>query len=188
MSSRCPEPGAWLAACALCLLLVACERTPEPQSGPGPVQDTTGKVQMPSIQPGAPSPAPKVSNPFAGNAQAIIEGERLYNQFGCAGCHAGGGGGMGPPLIDAKWIYGSAPANIFASIIEGRPQGMPSFRDRVTPEDAWRLVTYLRALGGIESELPKGVRADALQPYATENLKDAPAELRKYLQEALGER
>lgn len=188
MSSRCPERRTLFAVLACGALLAACDRGAEPPAGPGPVQEATGKVQMPSIQPGAPSPAPEVKNPFAGDARAIADGERLYNQFGCAGCHAGGGGGMGPPLIDAEWIYGSAPANLFASIIEGRPQGMPSFRDRITPEDAWRLVSYLRALGGIEGELPKGAQADALQPYATENLKDAPLGLRDYLQEALGER
>src|ERR1044071_3848683 len=45
------------------------------------------------------------------NAYAIAEGKRLYTQLNCVGCHANGGGGMGPPLMDDKWIYGSAPAN-----------------------------------------------------------------------------
>ena len=61
------------------------------------------------------------------NAYARREGKRLFSWYNCIGCHANGGGGMGPPLMDDEWIYGSEPANIFATIVEGRPNGMPSF-------------------------------------------------------------
>ena len=71
----------------------------------------------------------------------MAEGQRLYRWYNCAGCHANGGGGMGPPLMDDKWIYGSEPENIVATILEGRPNGMPSFRGKV-PDDqsgsSWR--------------------------------------------------
>src|SRR5215203_3708206 len=43
------------------------------------------------------------------NAHAISEGKRLYQGFNCYGCHAHGGGDMGPPLMDDRWIYGSKP-------------------------------------------------------------------------------
>ena len=56
---------------------------------------------------------------------------------------------MGPPFIDLDWIYGNAPQNVFASIIEGRPNGMPSFRDRIDPGDVWKLVGYVRTLGSL---------------------------------------
>src|SRR4051794_18513796 len=61
---------------------------------------------------------------YQGNAYALSEGKRLYSAFNCNGCHAHGGGGMGPPLMDEKWIYGSAPEDIFKSIADGRPDGM----------------------------------------------------------------
>ena len=35
-------------------------------------------------------------------------GRRLYDAFNCVGCHAHGGGGIGPPLMDDKWIYGTS--------------------------------------------------------------------------------
>ena len=56
----------------------------------------------------------------------------LFTSYNCVGCHgSGGGGGMGPPLKDHKWIYGADPANIFATIVEGRPNGMPSCRNKI---------------------------------------------------------
>ena len=42
-----------------------------------------------------------VKNPFEGNYDAMNQGRKLFSQFNCAGCHSpGGGGGIGPPLID----------------------------------------------------------------------------------------
>ena len=45
----------------------------------------------------APSGPP---NPFAGNAQAISQGEQLYNQ-NCTACHGinGGAGEIGPEIV-----------------------------------------------------------------------------------------
>lgn len=84
------------------------------------------------------------------NRWAVSEGKRLYEWFNCAGCHApGGGGAMGPPFIDHDWIYGNAPENVFASIVQGRPNGMPSFRDRVDEAEIWKLVAYVRTLGSL---------------------------------------
>ena len=36
--------------------------------------------------------------------------------------------------MDREWIYGGQPANIFATIVEGRPNGMPSWRGRIPDE------------------------------------------------------
>jgi cytochrome c oxidase cbb3-type subunit III len=86
--------------------------------------------------------------PFQSNRWAVGEGKRLYEWFNCAGCHSpGGGGGMGPSFMDAQWRYGDAPGSVFASIVEGRPMGMPSFRERLNPSDVWKLVAYVRTLG-----------------------------------------
>ena len=59
----------------------------------------------------------------------------------CNGCHAPhGAGGMGPPLSDAEWIYGSEPAQIFLTVVQGRPNGMPSFAQALPEDDIWKLV------------------------------------------------
>jgi cytochrome c oxidase cbb3-type subunit 3 len=67
--------------------------------------------------------------PAEGNAYDISEGSALRAvELQRMPLH--GGGGMGPPLMDNEWIYGSSPENIVATIVEGRPNGMPSFRNR----------------------------------------------------------
>jgi cytochrome c oxidase cbb3-type subunit 3 len=87
-------------------------------------------------------------NPYENNAWAMSEGKQLYAWFNCAGCHAQGGGGIGPALMDDVWIYGSEPPQIFATIVGGRPNGMPSFAGRLSDQQVWQLVTYVRALSG----------------------------------------
>jgi cytochrome c oxidase cbb3-type subunit 3 len=77
---------------------------------------------------GVPSSIAGTLHDYQENAYAMSEGKRLFDAYNCSGCHAHGGGAIGPALMDAKWIYGSAPENIFTTIIEGRPNGMPSFR------------------------------------------------------------
>lgn len=85
---------------------------------------------------------------FTNNAQALSDGQRLYEQMNCVGCHAHGGGGMGPPLMDAKWFYGGDPQNVYLSILQGRLHGMPSYRGRIPDYEIWELVAYVRSLSG----------------------------------------
>src|SRR5581483_9644860 len=58
------------------------------------------------LQPGGAATQPSVSNPYYASAYAISEGQRLFGWYNCSGCHANGGGGIGPPLIKNEWIYG----------------------------------------------------------------------------------
>ena len=51
--------------------------------------------------------------------------------------------------MDAQWIYGNQPQNIFSTIVEGRPNGMPSFRGRIATQQVWQLVAYVRSVGAI---------------------------------------
>ena len=87
--------------------------------------------------------------PYHENAWGIAEGKRLYVAFNCVGCHSYGGGGIGPALMDAKWIYGAAPQQIYSTIIEGRPNGMPAFGGRVPDQQVWQLVAYVQSLSGL---------------------------------------
>ena len=104
------------------------------------------------MQPGGSEPAPNVSNPSAGNAYAISEGQRLFNWYNCCGCHSHGGGGMGPPLIKQQWIYGGEPANLFDTIIKGRPNGMPTWGGRIPEYQVWQIVAYIRSMNGKQPE------------------------------------
>jgi cytochrome c oxidase cbb3-type subunit 3 len=102
------------------------------------------------------------------NAYAIGEGRHLFIAMNCNGCHGQGGGGEGPSLIDNRYRYGSEPANLFASVIEGRPNGMPSYRGKLTEQQTWQLVSYLRALGGMIALDAMPGRSDGLNGHAAE--------------------
>jgi cytochrome c oxidase cbb3-type subunit III len=98
----------------------------------------------------------------------VNEGKRLYKWFNCNGCHANGGGDVGPALMDDKWIYGADAANIFQTIMEGRPNGMPSFRDKIPAQQAWQIVAYVRSMSGLVPFYARPGRSDALQSKTPE--------------------
>jgi cytochrome c oxidase cbb3-type subunit 3 len=93
--------------------------------------------------------ATTIPNPYAGNQAAITAGQELFVNMNCVGCHGYDlHGGMGPNLTDTYWRYGGAPADIFNSIYQGRPQGMPAW-GKALPRDAiWKIVAYIQAQGG----------------------------------------
>ncbi len=96
------------------------------------------------------------------------EGKRLYAAYNCVGCHAHGGGGMGPALIDDEWLYGSAPDQVFATIVQGRPNGMPSFGGRIPDYQIWQLAQYVRSMSGL-------TRIDA-SPGRSDHMRNKPPE------------
>jgi mono/diheme cytochrome c family protein len=100
---------------------------------------------------------------FQGNAYAMSQGKHLFEWFNCVGCHAHGGGSIGPALMDADWIYGSDPRSIHQSILDGRPNGMPAFAGRISPTQAWQLAAYVRSLSGQASKAASPSRSDSLQ-------------------------
>jgi len=80
---------------------------------------------------------------------AIKEGHELFVNMNCAGCHGYDlKGGMGPSLVDTYWRYGGSPADIYKSIFEGRPQGMPAWGRSIPSVEIWKVVAYIQAKGG----------------------------------------
>lgn len=112
-------------------------------------------------------PAP-THNRYEESAYAIVEGRRLYSWFNCEGCHFLGGGGIGPALMDEEWIYGGEPANVFATIVGGRPNGMPAFGNRIPEYQVWQIVAYVRSMSG---QVSKGV-----SPGRPDHMSGKPAE------------
>jgi cytochrome c oxidase cbb3-type subunit 3 len=92
-------------------------------------------------------PAERVTNSALHDAKAAEEGATLFTSMNCDGCHGGGAvGAVGPSLTDGRWRYGGADADIYRSIAEGRPKGMPSFGGALQPAMIWRLVAYIKSL------------------------------------------
>lgn len=113
-----------------------------------------------------------VRRDYEQNAPGLAEGKRLFYAFNCAGCHGNGGGGMGPPLLDAPWRYGSELPQIFDSIMQGRPNGMPGFRGKIVPQQAWQLAAYVRSLSGQVSFVTAPSRSDHMKANPPENSVD----------------
>ncbi|MGH9455099.1 MAG: c-type cytochrome [Terriglobia bacterium] len=88
-------------------------------------------------------------NPYEGNPQAVEQGKELFIRMNCAGCHAySGKGNMGPDLTDTYWRYGGLPIQIYKTLVDGRPNGMPAWGAALPPDDIWKLVAYIQTLGG----------------------------------------
>ena len=118
------------------------------------------EVRMGDLQPGGAVVSESTTTKYQQNAYALSAGQKLYSQMNCVGCHFHGGGGIGPPLMDDQWIYGSDPSQIFSTIVEGRPNGMPSFRGKLTNQQVWQLVAYVRSLSGLGGSSVSSARED----------------------------
>ena len=152
-----PLAGAALAALALC----ACQR--ETRYFEPPTKAVTPpSIRMGELQPGAISTQTTLAQKYEDNAFALSEGKRLFGWYNCSGCHANGGGDKGPALMDNVWIYGSKPAQIYATIVEGRPNGMPSFGGHIPDNEVWQLVAYVRSLSGQASDQAAPNRSDTM--------------------------
>jgi cytochrome c oxidase cbb3-type subunit III len=123
-----------------------------PQAAPGlaPPSGDLGRlplgqlVEAPETNIGA-----RITNPVAGQPQAVEQGRQLFIQMNCADCHGfDAKGGMGPNLTTKYWRYGGTPAAIYDSIYEGRPQGMPAWGKALPPDAIWLIVAYIQSLGG----------------------------------------
>jgi cytochrome c oxidase cbb3-type subunit 3 len=154
---------------AAAALLAACERERRDLHTPPSAAVAIKSLRMSDIVPGAADTAPPLANPDENNAYATSEGKRLFNWYNCNGCHADGGGDKGPALTDDVWSYGSEPANIFATIVQGRPNGMPAFGGRIPENQVWQLVAYVRSPSGQVGKTVAPSRNDAMQSKPAEN-------------------
>ena len=98
----------------------------------------------------------KIKNPVPVTPESIAAGRRVYGTF-CASCHGSSGKGDGPMppegskpanLIDEQWDHGSTDGEIFATIRDGvGPKfDMDSWEGKITEENMWNVVNYIRSL------------------------------------------
>lgn len=110
---------------------------------------------------GAPAGAP---NPFAGNSQAIAQGEQAYNQ-NCTSCHGpnGGAGEIGPEIIHnlSVPLRGELSDNQILDVIRDGAPGtvMPAWKGKLADDDILKIGAFLHSLRGtaIDNPLPGNV-------------------------------
>lgn len=82
----------------------------------------------------------------AGKEDTAAIGKKEYAER-CAACHgADAKGGIGPDLTRKEFSFGRNAAAIAASITNGRPGGMPSFKSDLSHEKVEALVKYILSL------------------------------------------
>ena len=101
--------------------------------------------------------AAKLKNPVPTNAASIASGQQLFQKY-CRFCHGATGKGdsaaapkdMKPSnLADATWDRGGTDGEIYVVIQEGAGPDfkMKGLKGKVSDQDTWHLVNYVRSLG-----------------------------------------
>jgi mono/diheme cytochrome c family protein len=94
----------------------------------------------------------ELRNPIAPTAEALADGQALYETF-CLVCHGERGQGDGPlvpkipnpPAYTSQRVRDMAPGQIFHVISRGSGR-MPSYAAQIPYEQRWRVVLYVNAL------------------------------------------
>lgn len=123
-------------------------------SPPGTVQGVIDSALEPGVGHTLVTTDPRAAA-YYDNADAVTTGKRLYQQYNCSGCHSNGGGGMGPALMDGQWIYGGRLEQIHQTLVEGRPNGMPSWGGKIPDKQLWQISAYVRSMS-----LPQTLQAN----------------------------
>ena len=101
-----------------------------------------------------PEEAKQLKNPIPSSPQALAAARAVYLEK-CANCHGDAGKGDGPDaanyfpsptnLTDARHVNSVTDGEIFYQISQGR-KPMPGFKRRLTEEQRWQLVLFVRSL------------------------------------------
>lgn len=128
----------------------AARQTAPRQAGAASPSTTPALIAHPeNIQPGLADQRPQLvlANPRAHDPRAREEGEALFVSYNCADCHGSDGAGdVAPSFQDGRWHFGGTAGEVYESIEEGRPDGMPAWGGRIPESQIWALVTYVQSL------------------------------------------
>jgi cytochrome c oxidase cbb3-type subunit 3 len=97
-------------------------------------------------------PSPPASRPvgkadprihtYKDNVFQVSEGSRMFTWNGCDSCHTETAPGAAR-LTDHLWRYGGNTAQIYASIADGRPGGMPAYGAKIASEQIWQIAAFV---------------------------------------------
>jgi len=94
----------------------------------------------------APRSAQSLENPYAGQAEAVAAGHKLFEQH-CAECHGQDARGLERAAdLHSPAIQNVPPGTLFWALRNGRVRkGMPSW-SQLPDQQLWQIVTYLKTL------------------------------------------
>ena len=110
------------------------------------------------------TPKGKLSNPYKDTqADIVAQGEQLFRNYSCSGCHGGNaGGGMCPPITNDTWVYGGDDDTLFRLATLGSDElqkagytrighenvvgPMPPFGTIIkSADDLWKMMAFIRS-------------------------------------------
>jgi cytochrome c oxidase cbb3-type subunit 3 len=94
------------------------------------------------------------------NAFQISEGGRLFRWHGCDQCHTETSQGAAN-LTRFDRRYGDSTTQLYASIAQGRPDGMPAYAGKIASQQIWQLAAYVGNLPSLPA--PKRQRSASEQ-------------------------
>ena len=132
-------------------------RLPDPKAAAFIVCSVGLLIARPGAAQSTKPAARAVTNPAPSTPQSIGKGKALFQKY-CRFCHGEDAKGDGPQapegthppdLTDAKWDHGPGDGDVFAVIKDGvGPKfDMKGFNSKMTPQEMWSIVNYLRSLG-----------------------------------------
>jgi mono/diheme cytochrome c family protein len=95
----------------------------------------------------APPSAEALTNPLAGQENAIAAGRKLFHKH-CVECHGPDGHGLGHAAdLRSPLIQNAPPGVLFWAIQNGNPRkGMPSWSSHLKDLELWQIITYIKTL------------------------------------------
>ena len=122
---------------------------------------------------------------FAMSPDDIGAGEAIYEE-NCVACHAADGSGTvsgTPDISDAAAMSTQSPQDLFNVLSQGRGE-MPAFADRLSEEESWQVVDYVRSLS-YETIASEGVIVGQVQNATTgQSTGDVEVVLRRWQTES----
>jgi cytochrome c-L len=145
-----PASAPRLSVLALVLTLAAAPESPaqEEVQFRDPLNDQPLDVPRDDVSPAVAQFRATGENPYAGDEQAIAEGEGLYKRW-CQACHLPDGTGrIGPSLVDEQWKYERTDTDVgqFEIIYAGGAGAMQAFGQRLSQDEILRLIAFLGTL------------------------------------------
>jgi mono/diheme cytochrome c family protein len=120
----------------------------------------------------APAQAKNLRNPIPAGNDAIAAGKSTYKER-CASCHGELGDGRGEKaeqlsiapsnFTDAHKMSASTDGELFWKISKGK-RPMPSFKDKLSEQERWQLVDYIRTFSTRLVDAPLNATPPATEP------------------------
>lgn len=90
------------------------------------------------------------------DATALAEGKNIF-VTNCAVCHKeNASGDIGPNLTDKFWIYGNDIKDVFKTVKNGTPNGMPDHASKLNPIQLQQVSSFILSLKPVAGKEPQG--------------------------------